>query len=145
MYTHSYLVLSLPFSIAAALQFGDPLLLTKCSRSRILNDTLFVPPTARLIQYKPQQLLLKPIQFEIPGFQHDMTLIGRDWLFPDLERMLTKESMAAKNKGVAILGEVGFGKTAIIAKLISLSALSGFLTNSSPEETGKIFFLFFLV
>ena len=43
------------------------------------------------------QLLLKPISFEIPGFQHDMTLIGRDWLFPELEKMLTKESNVAKN------------------------------------------------
>ena len=84
------------------------------------------------------QLLLKALTFEIPGFQHDMTLIGRDWLFPELEKMLTKESNAAKNKGAAILGEVGFGKTAIIAKMVSLSALSQYLTNSCPEETGKL-------
>ena len=62
-----------------------------------------------------------------------MPLIGREWLFIDLERSLIKDT-ASKLKGVILLGEVGTGKTTIVAKLVSLSTLSQFLVNDSSPE-----------
>ncbi|XP_038045459.1 protein TANC1-like [Patiria miniata] len=89
----------------------------------------------RLPVYKPSQLLLRPITFEIPGFHQDNPLIGREWLFIDLERSLLKDATAAsKLRGVVLLGEVGTGKTTIVAKLVSLSSLSQFLVNDSSPE-----------
>ncbi|XP_033624485.1 protein TANC1-like isoform X2 [Asterias rubens] len=88
---------------------------------------------ARLPNYKPTQLLLRPIAFEIPGFHQDIPLIGREWLFIDLDRSLLKDP-TSKLRGVVLLGDVGTGKTTIVAKLVSLSALSQFLVNDSSPE-----------
>ncbi|XP_022099780.1 protein TANC1-like isoform X2 [Acanthaster planci] len=87
----------------------------------------------RLPVYKPSQLLLRPITFEIPGFHQDNPVIGREWLFIDLEHSLIKDT-TSKLRGVVLLGEVGTGKTTIVAKLVSLSILSQFLVNDSSPE-----------
>lgn len=88
--------------------------------------------SARMQALKPTHLLLRPMTFEIPGFSQKSAFVGREWLFPEMERCLGKDpTLAAKLKGLGILGDVGMGKTSIIAKMVSLSTLGTLLINSN--------------
>lgn len=75
---------------------------------------------ARFVPYKPQDILLKPLLFEVPSITTDSVFIGRGWLFQEIEEKLSC-SEPPENRGVVIAGSVGFGKTAIISKLVALS------------------------
>ncbi|XP_056389482.1 protein TANC1 isoform X2 [Hyla sarda] len=75
---------------------------------------------ARFVPYKPQDILLKPLLFEVPSITTDSVFIGRGWLFQEIEEKLSCSELP-ENRGVAIAGSVGFGKTAIISKLVALS------------------------
>ncbi|XP_010143258.1 PREDICTED: protein TANC1, partial [Buceros rhinoceros silvestris] len=75
---------------------------------------------ARFIPYKPQDILLKPLLFEVPSITTDSVFVGREWLFQAIEEKL-KNADPAENRGAVITGNVGFGKTAIISRLVALS------------------------
>ncbi|NWU97114.1 TANC1 protein, partial [Upupa epops] len=75
---------------------------------------------ARFISYKPQDILLKPLLFEVPSITTDSVFVGREWLFQAIEETL-KNTNPAENRGAVITGNVGFGKTAIISRLVALS------------------------
>ncbi|XP_034642302.1 protein TANC1 isoform X3 [Trachemys scripta elegans] len=96
---------------------------------------------ARFAPYKPQDILLKPLLFEVPSITTDSVFVGRDWLFQMIEETL-KNPELEENRGAVIIGNVGFGKTAIISKLVALSChgsrmrqIASNSPNSSPQSS----------
>uniref|UniRef100_A0A8C2L253 Tetratricopeptide repeat, ankyrin repeat and coiled-coil containing 1 n=1 Tax=Cyprinus carpio TaxID=7962 RepID=A0A8C2L253_CYPCA len=75
---------------------------------------------ARFAPYKPTDIMLKPLLFEVPSITTDSVFVGRDWLFQQLEDDL-RPSESGESSGSIIVGNVGFGKTAIISRLVALS------------------------
>ncbi|XP_061701795.1 protein TANC2 isoform X2 [Syngnathoides biaculeatus] len=71
------------------------------------------------VQLSPY-LSLKPLHFEIPGLLSDWRFTGREWLFQEVDTCLSSDDPLI-NRGVVIVGNMGFGKTAILARLVSLS------------------------
>ncbi|KAL7379306.1 hypothetical protein ABVT39_025845 [Epinephelus coioides] len=65
-------------------------------------------------------LNLKPLHFEVSGLSSDWLFTGREWLFQEVDACL-RSSDPATSRGVVIVGNMGFGKTAIIARLVALS------------------------
>uniref|UniRef100_A0A8C4XU89 Tetratricopeptide repeat, ankyrin repeat and coiled-coil containing 1 n=1 Tax=Falco tinnunculus TaxID=100819 RepID=A0A8C4XU89_FALTI len=95
---------------------------------------------ARFIPYKPQDILLKPLLFEVPSITTDSVFVGREWLFQVIEEKL-KNTDPAENRGAVITGNVGFGKTAVISRLVALSChgsrmrqIASNSPNSSPKS-----------
>ncbi|XP_076121973.1 protein TANC2 [Alosa pseudoharengus] len=74
----------------------------------------------RFAPYRPPDIALKPLLFEVPSLSTDTTFTGRHWLFQEVEAGLRANNPTA-NRGVVIMGNVGFGKTAIISRLVALS------------------------
>lgn len=70
--------------------------------------------------YFTPSLNLKPLYFEIPGLSSDWLFTGREWLFQEVDARL-RSSDPSTSRGVVIVGNMGFGKTAIIARLAALS------------------------
>ncbi|XP_038606961.1 protein TANC1 isoform X3 [Tachyglossus aculeatus] len=94
---------------------------------------------ARFVPYKPQDILLKPLLFEVPSITTDSVFIGREWLFQKIEENL-KNSELVESRGAVIVGNVGFGKTAIISKLVALSCHGSRMrqiASSSPSSIPK--------
>ncbi|NXT52584.1 TANC1 protein, partial [Pluvianellus socialis] len=94
---------------------------------------------ARFVPYKPQDILLKPLLFEVPSITTDSVFVGREWLFQAIEETLNAD--AAENRGAVITGNVGFGKTAVISRLVALSChgsrmrqIASNSPNSSPKS-----------
>lgn len=76
----------------------------------------------------------------------DSVFVGRDWLFQVIEEKL-KNTEQAETRGAAIIGNVGFGKTAIISKLVALSChgsrmrqIASTSPSSSPKSTFQIYY-----
>ncbi|KAL1273174.1 hypothetical protein QQF64_029036, partial [Cirrhinus molitorella] len=93
---------------------------------------------ARLTPYKPVDIMLKPLLFEVPSVSMDAVFVGREWLFQRLEEVLTGGGDAGEGKGAVIIGNVGFGKTAVISRLVALSCHGGRMrqiASNSPEAT----------
>ncbi|XP_051569179.1 protein TANC1-like isoform X1 [Myxocyprinus asiaticus] len=93
---------------------------------------------ARLAPYKPVDIMLKPLLFEVPSVNMDAVFVGRDWLFPRLEEVLTGGGEFGEGRGVVIVGNVGFGKTAVISRLVALSCHGGRMrqiASNSPDAT----------
>uniref|UniRef100_A0A7M4ERW0 Protein TANC1 n=1 Tax=Crocodylus porosus TaxID=8502 RepID=A0A7M4ERW0_CROPO len=95
---------------------------------------------ARFVPYKPQDILLKPLLFEVPSITTDSVFVGRDWLFQVIEENL-KNTELAENRGAVIIGNVGFGKTAVVSRLVALSChgsrmrqIASNSPNSSPKS-----------
>ncbi|KAM4717627.1 protein TANC2 isoform 2-T2 [Anableps anableps] len=65
-------------------------------------------------------LNLKPLHFEVPGLLSDWLFTGREWLFQEVDTCL-RSNDPATNRGILITGNMGYGKTAIIARLVALS------------------------
>ncbi|NXO02192.1 TANC1 protein, partial [Rhinopomastus cyanomelas] len=94
---------------------------------------------ARFISYKPQDILLKPLLFEVPSITTDSVFVGREWLFQAIEEQL-KTTDPAENRGAVITGNVGFGKTAIISRLVALSCHGSRMrqiASNSPHSSPK--------
>lgn len=90
--------------------------------------------------------MLKPLLFEVPSITTDSVFVGRDWLFQELEDVL-KASESAENHGAVVVGSVGYGKTAIISRLVALSCHGGRMrqiASNSPSASPKSnhFFVF---
>ncbi|NWX21548.1 TANC1 protein, partial [Aegotheles bennettii] len=99
-----------------------------------------VQQETHFIAYKPQDILLKPLLFEVPSITTDSVFVGREWLFQAIEEKL-KNTDPAENRGAVITGNVGFGKTAIISRLVALSChgsrmrqIASNSPNSSPKS-----------
>ncbi|XP_029364330.1 protein TANC2 [Echeneis naucrates] len=71
------------------------------------------------VRFTPS-LNLKHLHFEIPGLSSDWLFTGREWLFQEVDACLSRDDLST-NQGVVIVGNMGFGKTAIIARLVALS------------------------
>ncbi|KAF3699607.1 Protein TANC2 Tetratricopeptide repeat, ankyrin repeat and coiled-coil domain-containing protein 2 [Channa argus] len=71
------------------------------------------------VRFTPS-LTLKPLHFEVPGLSADWLFTGRKWLFQEVDTCLHSDDPATC-RGVVIVGNMGFGKTAIIARLVELS------------------------
>lgn len=106
----------------------------------ILTSSLPFLFSARFVPYKPQDILLKPLLFEVPSITTDSVFVGRDWLFQVIEEKL-KSTELAETRGAVVIGNVGFGKTAIISKLVALSChgsrmrqIASTSPNSSPKS-----------
>ncbi|NXJ77986.1 TANC1 protein, partial [Trogon melanurus] len=100
---------------------------------RVQQETRFIP-------YKPQDILLKPLLFEVPSITTDSVFVGREWLFHAIEETL-KSPNPAESRGAVITGNVGFGKTAVISRLVALSChgsrmrqIASNSPNSSPKS-----------
>ncbi|NXI40578.1 TANC1 protein, partial [Galbula dea] len=94
---------------------------------------------ACFIPYKPQDILLKPLLFEVPSITTDSVFVGREWLFEVIEDRL-KNTDPAENRGAVITGNVGFGKTAIISRLVALSCHGSRMrqiASNSPHSSPK--------
>ncbi|XP_061464687.1 protein TANC1 isoform X2 [Rhineura floridana] len=97
---------------------------------------------ARFVPYKPQDILLKPLLFEVPSITTDSVFVGRDWLFHAIEEKLKNNKEQAETRGAVVVGNVGFGKTAVISKLVALSChgsrmrqIASTSSNSSPKTS----------
>lgn len=77
-------------------------------------------PPVRFAPYRPQDIALKPLLFEVPSITMDSVFTGREWLFQEIDGRLNQPS-ASTSRGVAVVGNIGFGKTAIISRLVALS------------------------
>ncbi|XP_039674923.1 protein TANC1 isoform X6 [Perca fluviatilis] len=94
---------------------------------------------ARFAPYKPVDIMLKPLLFEVPSITTDSVFVGRDWLFQELENVL-KAIESTENHGVVVVGSVGYGKTAIISRLVALSCHGGRMrqiASNSPSASPK--------
>ncbi|XP_067343233.1 protein TANC2 isoform X7 [Channa argus] len=74
----------------------------------------------RFAPYRPQDIALKPLLFEVPSITMDSVFTGREWLFQEIDGHLNSPN-ASTNRGVVVVGNIGFGKTAIISRLVALS------------------------
>uniref|UniRef100_A0A8C4NYE1 Tetratricopeptide repeat, ankyrin repeat and coiled-coil containing 2a n=1 Tax=Dicentrarchus labrax TaxID=13489 RepID=A0A8C4NYE1_DICLA len=74
---------------------------------------------SRTVRFTPS-LNLKPLHFEVPSLSSDWLFTGREWLFQEVDACL-RSSDPSISRGVVIVGNMGFGKTAIIARLVALS------------------------
>ncbi|XP_060242531.1 protein TANC2 isoform X6 [Meriones unguiculatus] len=74
----------------------------------------------RFAPYRPPDISLKPLLFEVPSITTESVFVGRDWVFHEIDVQL-QSSNDSVNQGVVIVGNIGFGKTAIISRLVALS------------------------
>ncbi|XP_078183760.1 protein TANC1 isoform X18 [Callithrix jacchus] len=91
---------------------------------------------ARFSPYKPQDILLKPLLFEVPSITTDSVFVGRDWLFHQIEENLRNTELE-ENRGAVVVGNVGFGKTAIISKLVALSCHGSRMRQIASNSPGS--------
>lgn len=75
----------------------------------------------RFAPYRAQDIALKPLLFEVPSITMDSVFTGRDWLFQEIDGHLNRPSSSSSSRGVAVVGNIGFGKTAIVSRLVALS------------------------
>ncbi|XP_058233334.1 protein TANC2 isoform X3 [Hemibagrus wyckioides] len=74
----------------------------------------------RFAPYRAPDIALKPLLFEVPSVTPDSVFTGREWLFQEVDAQL-RGGGEGTSRGVVIVGNVGFGKTAIISRLVALS------------------------
>ncbi|KAA8581317.1 hypothetical protein FQN60_002898, partial [Etheostoma spectabile] len=84
------------------------------------NTHAWQSQSLRFAPYRPQDIALKPLLFEVPSITMDSVFTGREWLFQEIDAHLNSPN-ASTNRGVAVVGNIGFGKTAIISRLVALS------------------------
>ncbi|KAL3987666.1 hypothetical protein ACER0C_014781 [Sarotherodon galilaeus] len=86
------------------------------------------------VRFTPS-LNLKPLHFEVPGLSSDWLFTGREWLFQEMDTCLRSDDPAT-SQGAVIIGNMGFGKTAIIARLVALSCHGNRMwPNASSSQT----------
>ncbi|XP_072229322.1 protein TANC2 isoform X3 [Leuresthes tenuis] len=84
------------------------------------NTHAWQSQSLRFAPYRPQDIALKPLLFEVPSITMDSVFTGREWLFQEIDAHLNSPN-SSTNHGVVIVGNIGFGKTAIISRLVALS------------------------
>uniref|UniRef100_A0A8C2AH95 Tetratricopeptide repeat, ankyrin repeat and coiled-coil containing 2 n=1 Tax=Cyprinus carpio TaxID=7962 RepID=A0A8C2AH95_CYPCA len=86
-----------------------------------------------------QDIALKPLLFEVPSITMDSVFTGRDWLFQEIDAYL-RTAHCATNRGVVLVGNIGYGKTAIISRLVALSCHGNRMrqiASDSPQASPK--------
>ncbi|XP_066521071.1 protein TANC1 isoform X2 [Hoplias malabaricus] len=91
---------------------------------------------ARFTPYKPADIMLKPLLFEVPSVTTDTVFVGRDWLFQRLEEVLMGGGEVGPGRGAVVVGSVGFGKTAVISRLVALSCHGGRMRQIASNSPG---------
>ncbi|AWP18389.1 putative protein TANC2 [Scophthalmus maximus] len=86
------------------------------------------------VRFTPS-LNLKPLHFEVPGLSPDWLFTGREWLFQEVDACLCSDDPSS-SRGVVIVGNMGFGKTAIIARLVALSCHGNRMRPTAAESQG---------
>ncbi|XP_067343232.1 protein TANC2 isoform X6 [Channa argus] len=89
-------------------------------RASANNTHAWQSQSLRFAPYRPQDIALKPLLFEVPSITMDSVFTGREWLFQEIDGHLNSPN-ASTNRGVVVVGNIGFGKTAIISRLVALS------------------------
>ncbi|KAM6897590.1 protein TANC2 isoform 6-T8 [Xenentodon cancila] len=89
-------------------------------RASANNTHAWQSQSLRFAPYRPQDIALKPLLFEVPSITMDSVFTGREWLFQEIDAHLNSPN-SSTNHGVVIVGNIGFGKTAIISRLVALS------------------------
>ncbi|KAI5103126.1 protein TANC2 isoform X2, partial [Silurus meridionalis] len=93
----------------------------------------------RFAPYRLQDIALKPLLFEVPSITVDSVFTGREWLFQEIDAQLSSANRAT-NRGVVLAGNIGFGKTAIISRLVALSCHGNRMrqiASDSPQASPK--------
>lgn len=103
--------------------------------------------SVRFAPYRLQDIALKPLLFEVPSITVDSVFTGREWLFQEIDAQLSSTNRAT-NRGVVLVGNIGFGKTAIISRLVALSChgnrmrqIASDSPQASPKRKGSSYFL----
>uniref|UniRef100_A0A8P4G8T8 Tetratricopeptide repeat, ankyrin repeat and coiled-coil containing 2a n=1 Tax=Dicentrarchus labrax TaxID=13489 RepID=A0A8P4G8T8_DICLA len=109
---------SLPLATSSA-HLEDLAYLDEQQRHIPSRTSLRMPRQNSGIRFTPS-LNLKPLHFEVPSLSSDWLFTGREWLFQEVDACL-RSSDPSISRGVVIVGNMGFGKTAIIARLVALS------------------------
>uniref|UniRef100_A0A3P8VBV1 Tetratricopeptide repeat, ankyrin repeat and coiled-coil containing 2 n=1 Tax=Cynoglossus semilaevis TaxID=244447 RepID=A0A3P8VBV1_CYNSE len=89
-------------------------------RASANNSHAWQSQSLRFAPYRPQDIALKPLLFEVPSITMDSVFTGREWLFQEIDAHLNSPNIST-NQGVVVVGNIGFGKTAIISRLVALS------------------------
>ncbi|KAK7919264.1 hypothetical protein WMY93_010548 [Mugilogobius chulae] len=89
-------------------------------RASANNAHAWQSQSLRFAPYRPNDIALKPLLFEVPSITMDSVFTGREWLFQEIDAYLN-HSNSGTNPGVIIVGNIGFGKTAIMSRLVALS------------------------
>ncbi|XP_078725959.1 protein TANC1-like isoform X2 [Lampetra fluviatilis] len=76
---------------------------------------------ARFYPFQPPEAVLKPLLFEVPSITADSVFVGRDWLFHEVEVALCSAD-SQRSRGAMVAGDIGFGKTALVSRLVALSS-----------------------
>uniref|UniRef100_A0AAR2JF54 Tetratricopeptide repeat, ankyrin repeat and coiled-coil containing 2 n=1 Tax=Pygocentrus nattereri TaxID=42514 RepID=A0AAR2JF54_PYGNA len=95
--------------------------------------------SVRFAPYRLQDIALKPLLFEVPSITMDSVFTGRDWLFQEIDAQLGSANPTT-NHGVVLVGNIGFGKTAIISRLVALSCHGNRMrqiASDSPQASPK--------
>ncbi|TRY96476.1 hypothetical protein DNTS_031529 [Danionella cerebrum] len=93
----------------------------------------------RFAPYRPPDIALKPLLFEVPSLTADVVFTGREWLFQEVDACLRSRD-SSTSQGAVIVGNVGFGKTAIISRLVALSCHGNHMRHihsDSPHASPK--------
>uniref|UniRef100_A0A8C9V5R2 Tetratricopeptide repeat, ankyrin repeat and coiled-coil containing 1 n=1 Tax=Scleropages formosus TaxID=113540 RepID=A0A8C9V5R2_SCLFO len=88
----------------------------------------------RLAPYKPADIMLKPLLFEVPGASADSSFVGRGWLFQKLEEVLGMGGQPGQ--GAVVAGGAGSGKTAMVSRLVALSCHGGRMRQMASGSPG---------
>ncbi|XP_051969050.1 protein TANC2-like isoform X2 [Xyrauchen texanus] len=103
------------------------------------NSHAWQSQSLRFAPYRLQDIALKPLLFEVPSITMDSVFTGRDWLFQEIDAYL-RTSHFATNSGVVLVGNIGYGKTAIISRLVALSCHGNRMrqiASDSPQASPK--------
>ncbi|XP_066518825.1 protein TANC2 isoform X2 [Hoplias malabaricus] len=103
------------------------------------NAPAWQSQSLRFAPYRLQDIALKPLLFEVPSITMDSVFTGRDWLFQEIDAQLCSTNPST-NHGVVLVGNIGFGKTAIISRLVALSCHGNRMrqiASDSPQASPK--------
>ena len=95
--------------------------------------TLLLSSSARYAQFRPRQLSLKPLFFEVPQQEQDPLFLGRHWLFAELSDAL----LNSPSRGCLLTGGVGTGKTAAILQMVEHSCFGRRASRDEPLYSGE--------
>ncbi|XP_056102030.1 protein TANC2 isoform X3 [Rhinichthys klamathensis goyatoka] len=103
------------------------------------NSHAWQSQSLRFAPYRLQDIALKPLLFEVPSITMDSVFTGRDWLFQEIDAYLGS-AHSGTNRGVVLVGNIGYGKTAIISRLVALSCHGNRMrqiASDSPQASPK--------
>lgn len=91
-------------------------------------------PKVRFAQYRPPQLTLKPMFFEVPQQEPDPIFVGRNWMLREMSNIFSN----TETRGIILSGHPGTGKTAIILQLVEYSCFGRRHQGATQENDGII-------